>query len=218
MTEEVTTYHLCMSSPDRLSAPPLPQDARILRQPPNAQINHALFMEVGTPFRWFSRLSWSVSDWEAYVADPGVGTWLGLLDGAPFGYFELQRRSLPEESNAGTADPAGNPSGPTRRHETEIMFFGVLPVYYGRGLGAMLLGAAVREAWKGADQVYVHTCTSDHPAALGNYLSRGFEIRREQTRIETIPANDDPVWSSPAYYRSIRARAQGQAPTVTSRR
>jgi GNAT superfamily N-acetyltransferase len=204
MTEEVTTYHLSMSDRSALLTPEPRSNVRVVKQvPADPRINHAMFMEVGTPFRWFSRLDWTIEDWEHYTNDPSVETWLGLEEDRPFGYFELQHRSMPGGGE-----------------ETEIMFFGILPSAFGRGLGGLLLAESVQAAWSvpGTDRVYVHTCTSDHPAALKNYLSRGFTVERTETALEFIPEDDDAIWSSPLYYQSIRARTQGQAPTVTSRR
>ena len=185
MTERVTTTHLAMDSPEALR-PRLVDDQTVdvvLVSPPNPQLNHSLFMEIGTPFRWYSRLGWEYVDWDRYVNDPSVQTWLGLRAGAPFGYFELQHRAA----------------------ATEIMFFGVYASHSGRGLGAHLLTQAIRRAWEisGTGRVCVHTCTSDHPAALANYEARGFTVERTESEIETIPDADDPVWSSPRYYRSL---------------
>ncbi|MEE8440375.1 MAG: GNAT family N-acetyltransferase, partial [Spirochaetia bacterium] len=184
MTEQVTTTHLVMNSPATLRPRvPTDQDVEVvLVSPPNPQLNHSLFMEIGTPFRWHSRLSWEYIDWDRYVNDPSVETWIGLKSGGLFGYFELQHRV-----------------GPTGIVVTEIMFFGVYASRSGRGFGAHLLTHAVRNAWKipGTERVYVHTCTSDHPAALANYTARGFSVERTETETEKIPDADDPIWSSP---------------------
>ena len=76
------------------------------------------------------------------------------VSGAPAGYFELRR------------DRAGG---------TEIVYFGLLPEFTGRGLGGFLLTMAVERAWSsGTERVWLHTNTLDHPAALPNYLKRGF--------------------------------------------
>ena len=51
----------------------------------------------------------------------------------------------------------------------EIAFFGLLPQFIGKGLGGYLLSEAIRKAWDlDASRVWVHTCTLDHPRALGN--------------------------------------------------
>ena len=188
MTEQVTTTHLVMDSPAALRSR-LMDDRQVqvvLVSPPNPQLNHSLFMEIGTPFRWFSRLGWEYVDWDRHASDPSVQTWIGLKAGLPFGYFELKGRGV----------------------VTEIMYFGVYAAHWGQGLGAHLLTQAVRRAWKitGTERVYVHTCTSDHPAALANYEARGFSVDRVETAAETIPDADDPIWSSPRYYRSLREK------------
>jgi hypothetical protein len=49
-------------------------------------------------------------------------------------------------------------------------------------LEKFLLTEAVREAWRARpSRVWLHTCTLDHPAALPNYLQRGFVAVREET-------------------------------------
>ena len=69
----------------------------------------------------------------------------------------------------------------------EIAYFGLLPEFVGRGWGSYLLTSAVREAWAiEADRVWLHTCTLDHPAALPNYLHRGFSPVRTETYSATV--------------------------------
>ena len=186
MRHTVTTTYLVMNAPEDLCARlcDLADVAVRLVDPPDAQLNHMFFMEIGAPYRWFSRLGWDFAAWRRYAEDPSVQTWVGSRAGVPFGYFELQNRGS----------------------VTQIMFFGVLAAHAGRGLGGHLLTLAVERAWRipGTGQVCVHTCTSDDPAALANYLARGFTVDREVTHEEEMPDDDDPVWSSPEYYRSLR--------------
>jgi GNAT superfamily N-acetyltransferase len=70
---------------------------------------------------------------------------------------------------------------------TEIAYFGLLPAFLGRGLGKHLLTAATEQAWaEGANRVWLHTCTLDDPAALPNYLKRGFKpCKTEKYEVET---------------------------------
>ncbi len=69
----------------------------------------------------------------------------------------------------------------------EIAFFGLLPQFIGKGLGGYLLSEAIRKAWDlDASRVWVHTCTLDHPHALGNYEARGLTIVREETHVQDI--------------------------------
>ena len=66
----------------------------------------------------------------------------------------------------------------------EIAYFGLLPEFIGRGLGGALLTSAIEEAWRtssSVSRVWVHTCTLDHPGALGNYQARGMVIYKQET-------------------------------------
>jgi GNAT superfamily N-acetyltransferase len=68
----------------------------------------------------------------------------------------------------------------------EIAYFGLMPQFIGRGLGKHLLTRAVEQAWAArANRVWLHTCTLDDPAALPNYLKRGFKpFKTEYYRTE----------------------------------
>ena len=89
--------------------------------------------------------------------------------------------------------------------DVEFVFFGILPGFFGRGLGGPFLTDCVDAAWDlGPSRVWLHTCSEDHPHALSNYLARGFEVFRKETRIEEIPDRDDPRWFTPAYFNSLK--------------
>jgi GNAT superfamily N-acetyltransferase len=63
-----------------------------------------------------------------------------------------------------------------------------LPSFIGKGLGGPLLSTAISRAWEmGAKRVWVHTCTLDHPRALGNYQARGFAVYRTEEKVEELP-------------------------------
>ena len=71
----------------------------------------------------------------------------------------------------------------------EIVYFGLLVNFIGKGLGGAMLSRALQHAWAlGPERVWVHTCTLDHPAALANYEARGMRIYRTGT--ETVSGND----------------------------
>jgi len=177
--QEVTRTYLEMTSPGELraSAPPDPE-LRIER------VEHCpvsffryLYQEVGRSFHWTDRLGWSDETIQQHLETPGVSLWLMSRRGAPAGYFELRQ----EEDRS-----------------VEIAYFGLLPESIGRGWGKYLLTRAVQAAWEiGARRVWLHTCTLDHPAALPNYLKRGFRRFREET------------------YPSVSTRWTGGSPTIS---
>jgi GNAT superfamily N-acetyltransferase len=149
---------------------------------PTPSLNHYFFVNVGRPWKWYSRLGWTLSDWQAWVEKENVLTFVGYIKNTPFGYIELDRQG----------------------DSVEIAFFGVLPQFIGYGLGGYLLSEAIRLAWQlNPERVWVHTCTLDHKYALNNYLARGLSIYQKTSELETIPDEDDPIWTTPEYYRSI---------------
>jgi prephenate dehydrogenase len=127
-----------------------------------------LYREVGRPWHWLDRLPWPDDRIRAHTASPNVEIWLLSYDTIPAGFAELERG----------ADGS-----------VEIVYFGLLPDFIGRGVGRAFLDAVVARAWDGGTtRVWLHTCTLDHPRALPRYLSGGFRVVREEpytARLET---------------------------------
>jgi len=168
---QVTRTYLEMVSPAELEdveAPSPPPRIERLGECP-VSLFRFLYAEVGRAFHWRDRVGWSDDTIRGHLASPDVSLWLLSWEGAPAGYFELRRH----------ADDS-----------MEIAYFGLLPEYFGRGWGKYLLAVAVRTAWSFAPaRVWLHTCTLDHPAALPNYLQRGFKpVREEVYTTELSPA------------------------------
>ena len=134
------------------------------------ELNRFLYTAVGGDWNWRDKLSWSYESWLAFVSRPGFQTWVLNESGTPAGYFELDK------------DEGGN---------VEIVSFGLLPRFVGRGIGGFLLTEAVERAWAmDCRRVWLHTWSLDHPSALANYLARGFSVFREESF--TIEAPDEP--------------------------
>jgi len=159
---QVTRTYLEMLSPEDLRPSQVPQPEPRIERIENCPVSffRYLYQEVGRAFHWTDRLGWSDAAIRRHLATPGISVWLLSSGAAPAGYFEL------------------------RRHEDdsmEIAYFGLLPEFIGRGWGKHLLTRAVQTAWgAGTQRVWLHTCTLDHPAALPNYLKRGFRPVREE--------------------------------------
>jgi GNAT superfamily N-acetyltransferase len=164
---EVTTTYLEMTSPSSLRPKRAP-DVRlevVRAEIPSPELNRFFYTEVGAGWYWHDRLSWSHEQWLAYLAREDLETWVGYVRGTPAGYFELERNGV----------------------DVELAYFGLLPSFVGKGLGADLLTAAVERAWKmNAQRVWVHTCDLDHPAALANYVARGFNVYRTEKTVELL--------------------------------
>lgn len=64
---------------------------------------------------------------------------------------------------------------------TEILYFGLMPAFIGKGLGKYFLQWVIAKAWSyNPEWIQLNTCTLDHPNALPNYKKAGFkEVRTE---------------------------------------
>ena len=125
-------------------------------------VNKAFYERVGKPWKWFDKLSWTDQQWTNYVCRDNLKTFVGYLRTTSIGYFELE---LQPERNV------------------QILYFGLIPEFLGKGLGSVFLSAAIDAAWSfSTNRVWLHTCSFDHPAALDNYLNRGFKVFKIETR------------------------------------
>ena len=134
--------------------PASPLSLRRIEQP-TADEYRTLFRLIGAPWLWFSRLAMDDRSLEAIIHDPQVELY-GVEDasGRTAGMLELDFR-----------EPG----------QCELAFIGLIPEFAGKGHGRWLLAEAVRRACRdGVTRVHVHTCSLDHPAALGAYRRAGF--------------------------------------------
>lgn len=135
---------------------------------PAADKYRTLFARVGARWLWFSRLAMDDAALLAIVHDPDVHVH-AVTDraGIEVGMLELDFR---------------HPGA------CEIGYFALVPELAGRGLGRWLMAQALARAWaRGVERVWLHTCTLDHPGALGFYRAQGFTpVSR------TIETFDDP--------------------------
>jgi len=168
---EVVRTHLELRELAELRPARLPLEPVALRlhRPIRAAEYRALYILVGERWLWRDRLIWTDAELDRYLSSSNIQVWTLNVGGATAGYFELRA----------PGDGA-----------VEIAYFGLLPEYFGRGWGGHLLTRAVETAWTlGASRVWLHTCTLDHPAALPNYLRRGFQPVREESYTAHLPGD-----------------------------
>ncbi len=174
---EVTTWYLEMLSPSQLrpAFSSNPNLVVIRAEIPCPELNRFLYTSVGGDWYWIDRLSWTKNRWLEYLNRREVQTWVAYLSGTPAGYVEL------------VAQPGDN---------LEIAYFGLLRQFIGQRIGGHLLSVGIKQAWEmGAKRVWVHTCSLDGPYALANYLSRGFQIYKEQTSQQELPEKPIGPWA-----------------------
>lgn len=165
---EVVVRHLVMSSPEALRPATRPAPPVRLRREPEATaaaVARECYALIGGPWHWTDRLDLDDAGWRELLDREQGEVWVARDGDAIAGYFQLARRD----------------------RDVEIHYFGLAPDRIGQGLGGWLLTRAVERAWALAPhRVVLNTCTLDGPAALPNYLARGFTVVREEHRTREI--------------------------------
>jgi GNAT superfamily N-acetyltransferase len=159
-----------MSSPDLVtSRASIPPGYIARRESCEPELYRELYEGVGADYHWRDRRAWSKAQLTEHLSKPSIQVWVLWQGKSPRGFFELARH---EDGSV------------------EIAYFGLMPLGIGQGLGRALLTKAVEVAWNlkpTPTRVWLHTCTLDHPAALANYLARGFRITRTERYTADLP-------------------------------
>jgi len=173
----VVTY-LEMTTRPEIAIPASP--LRLEPIAPSPAAYRILFARIGAPWLWFSRLVMPEAELAAILGDERVRL------------FEVREG----ESVAGMLELDAREQG-----ACELAFVGLIPELAGRGHGRWLLAEAISRAWAidGVERVHVHTCTLDHPAALGAYRRAGFAAvaRKVETFIDPRVAGVFPRDTAP---------------------
>ena len=159
---DVKVFYLEMLTPGQQSLPPLPDGCMILHalRPPVSFYRY-LYNTIGQAYHWYSRGKLSDAELAAVLSDPRNEVHVLYADGVPAGFAELDRRV---------------------EGEIELVQFGLMPEFIGKGLGKAFLRRIIDKVWSGQPRrFWLHTCTLDHAAALPNYLKAGFAVYREET-------------------------------------
>ncbi|QJP17047.1 GNAT family N-acetyltransferase [Starkeya sp. ORNL1] len=163
----VVTYLEMRARPARMREPEAALAVRRV-ETPQPDWYRALFRRIGEDWLWLSRLELSDEALLAIIGDPLVELYALTHDGADVGLLELDFRQAPAL--------------------VELAFFGVVPEFTGAGAGRFLMNRANEIVWsRSVERLMVHTCTLDHPAAVGFYLKAGFTAYAR-----AIEVADDP--------------------------
>lgn len=125
-----------------------------------------LYRQIGAEWHWHDRDAWDFGRIQDRLQRDEVLVYQLVAEQAPaaeqtVGFLELERH----------ADGS-----------VEIVYLGIARSIFGHGVGGWLVTEAVRLAFAlGTHRVWLHTCTLDGPAALPNYLARGFHAERKET-------------------------------------
>ncbi|WP_298635122.1 GNAT family N-acetyltransferase [uncultured Umboniibacter sp.] len=152
MKEAVTVHYLSIDAEKFSGTSPLPNGWRITRCAELVGELHSFFYRwVGGDWGWTDKLSLSAEAWQEHAE--ACELWIIYQNETPAGYFELAELS----------------------DSVELQYFGLAPHAVGLGAGGPALEFAIAQGLEKSSLVTVNTCSWDHPAALPNYLSRGFE-------------------------------------------
>jgi ribosomal protein S18 acetylase RimI-like enzyme len=157
-----TITYLEMTARPQRPVLPAPQGKHALLRAERCTVSfyRYLYNTVGERWLWYVRRGWSDEQLQLWLSRLEIEIFVLHVGGVPAGYYELERLA----------------SG-----ETELCYFGLIPDFIGRGLGAWFLQQAVESGWHGETRrFWVHTSTYDHPRALGLYQRAGFQVYRRQ--------------------------------------
>lgn len=176
----IHVWHLEMTEPPTKAPAPTTRYELRKADTPQPELNRYLYAAVGAAWLWYMRLEWSWQQWHDFLNRPEVETWIAFQGATPVGYFELQQH---------------------QDGSTEIVYFGLIPEYIGKGIGRPLLEDAIHKAWQLTNsRIWLHTCTLDHPNALPNYKSRGFRVFKEEDFVDQVPVGPLEPWPGAQKY------------------
>jgi GNAT superfamily N-acetyltransferase len=168
--EDVITYLEMTSRPPRPQLPhPAGTIALLRAEHCTVSFYRYLYNTVGEPWLWFERRKWSDERLAETIAKPGTEIFVLHVGGVPAGFYEVDR-----------TDKA-----------VELAYFGLIPQFIGRGYGAYLLQTAIDNAFQSNPRrLWTHTCTYDHPRALGHYQRAGFTVYERRPLAFNDPRRD----------------------------
>lgn len=126
-----------------------------------------LYARIGEPWLWFTRAVMTDDTLREIIRHEDVEAHVLVREGRDVALVELDFR-VPGEC--------------------ELVFFGLVPDWCGRGLGMPLIKYAIGRAFsRPLSRMWLHTCTLDHPAALPFYVKAGFTPYRRAVEVADDP-------------------------------
>lgn len=126
-----------------------------------------IYTRVGQSFGWSGRLLLNEDELCELLMSDKSQKYLMYFKGNIAGFYELD---------------CSNES------ETELVYFGLLPEFYGKGLGKYLINSAIVETFKrNIERLYLHTCEFDSKRALPFYEKYGFVEYKQTVEYEYYP-------------------------------
>ncbi len=164
----IITYLEMTQSKHYARAPSRSENLSVIRShDPDAGFYRYLYNSVGKRWLWYERNLLSDKQLEKIIQHPKVKIYVLYINGTPAGFGELDCRV---------------------KKQIQLAYFGLMPQYFGRGLGKYFLRHLVESAWADEpDRVWVHTCNFDAPNAMAIYQIAGFTPYKQEIKIIDDP-------------------------------
>lgn len=114
-----------------------------------------LYHHVGKDYNWWLRANLSDDELAASIHSQDTEIHVLYVNGSPAGFCELSLKKMPDH--------------------VELLYFGLIGDFHGRGLSRFFLSEALTAAWlHEPKKVKLQTCSLDSPKALQLYQRMGF--------------------------------------------
>ena len=157
--QPVTVTFLEMHEPKEPPAPIPNTSFKLLANPVSAGEYREYYYGVGEKYFWLDRMVMPDDELSQKINAPNVDIFIFYINNETAGYIEFIREE----------------------RFVEILYFGLMPAFIGKGSGKYFLQWAIAKAWSYRPEwIQLNTCTLDHPNALQTYKKAGFtEVKAE---------------------------------------
>ena len=154
-------WWLEMHNDPTFALPPKPEITfSLLEKPVDTNLYRDLYKAVGLSWNWLDRLAIDDEALSKKINASNIDIYVLKINGADAGYAEFA----------------------IEKDYTEIVYFGLMPGFTGKGYGKFFLQWVVNKAWSYKPAwIQLNTCSLDHPNALNVHQSTGFQIVNNTT-------------------------------------
>lgn len=148
-------YYLKMEHRPAAGLPDSDQNIKfeLLQKPVDPDSYLKYYEGVGFNYNWLDRLVMPKEELRTKINAPNVHIHLMRVNGEDAGFLELVQED----------------------DYVELLYFGLLPGFIGKGLGKCFLNWSIHKAWSyNPKWIQLNTCELDHDNALSNYMKLGF--------------------------------------------
>lgn len=167
--ETKVSYLEMKKMPEGCSAPKPISDLAVVRlKNPSVAFYRFLYDQVGGLWHWTGRKLLDDTQLAISISKPNVEIFVLSFQGNPAGYVEFEVQS--------------------EGKDVEIVYFGLIPSFFGRGFGSFLINWSIWYVWTmlRPQRLWVHTCTLDGENALPTYYKAGFTKYDETSELVDV--------------------------------